>query len=62
MISEVRGAEALPEPPETRTETFREEKYQSSSPVQGADLEWKHPLPTDEPFTPDSHSSDLAQS
>ena len=48
MVSEVRGAEALPEPPATITKTFKEAKYQSSSPpVQGADLEWEHPSLTD---------------
>ena len=52
VVSEVRGAKALPEPPATRTETFGEYEYLSSSPVQGTDLEWDHPLPSDKPFTP----------
>ena len=60
-MSEVRGAEALPEPPLTRTGTFGEYKYQSSSPIQGTDLEWDHLLPSNKPFTPDSYHADLAR-
>ena len=61
VVSEVQGAQALPIPPVTRTETFEEQKYQSSSPIQGADLEWDNWQPLNEPFTPDSYHADLAK-
>ena len=61
VVSEVQGAQALPVLPPTRTETFGEYKYQSSSPIQGTDLEWDHLQPSSEPFTPDSYHADLAR-
>ena len=60
-MSEVQGAQALPIPLATRTETFGEQIYQSSSPIQGADLEWDNWQPSNEPFTPDSYHADLAK-
>ena len=61
VVSEVQGAQALPITPATRTETFGEQKYQSSSPIQGADLEWDNWQPSNEPFTLDSYHTDLAK-
>lgn len=61
VVSEVQGAHALPIPSVTRTEAFEEQKYQSSSPIQEADLEWDNWQPSNEPFTLDSHHADLAK-
>ena len=60
-MSEVQGAQALPIPSVTRTETFEEQKYQSSSPIQEADLEWDNWQPSNKPFTPDSYHANLAK-